>query len=84
MTLSELPEILSIRQAAQLVRISTYTFSCWLHSGMTPMGEIKEGVHYYREGVAYKIIKNRLALLFGMINADRLDQSITGNQISIP
>jgi phage antirepressor YoqD-like protein len=63
---NDLPEVMSIGQAAKLLRIAPRRLSIWLHTGQTPMGEIKEGYHYYRDGVPYKIIKNRLCELFGV------------------
>lgn len=63
----DFPEILSIKQSAKLVKTSKLKFSTWLHNGETPMGEIREGYHYYRDGISYKIIKDRLCELFGIL-----------------
>jgi hypothetical protein len=66
MNYDDLPEIISITQAAKLVKIGRITFTKWIHTGQTPMGEIREGYHYYREGIPYKIIKSRICELFGI------------------
>ena len=65
-TLNQYAEILNIKEAAQLCGVSHVTFSEWLHSGQTPMGELIEGAHYFKVGRVYKFIKYQLALLFKM------------------
>jgi hypothetical protein len=66
MNYDDLPEIISITQAAKLVKISKLKFTQWIHTGTSPMGEIKDGYHYYRDGIPCKIIKDRLCELFGI------------------
>jgi hypothetical protein len=67
---NDFPEIISITQAAKLVKISRLKFTQWIHTGQTPMGELREGYHYYRDGIPYKIIKSRLCELFGIGNTE--------------
>lgn len=67
-TLDQFNEILNIEEAAELCGVSHVTFTEWLHSGQTPMGELEEGTHYFKVGRNYKFIKHQLALLFKMIS----------------
>lgn len=69
-TLDQFDEILNIQEAAELCGVSHVTFSEWLHSGQTPMGELVEGTHYFRVGRNYKFIKHQIARLFKMISAE--------------
>lgn len=69
-TLDQFNEVLNIQEAAELCGVSHVTFSEWLHSGQTPMGELVEGVHYFRVGRNYKLIKHQVALLFKMISLE--------------
>lgn len=69
-TLDQFNEVLNIQEAAELCGVSHVTFSGWLHSGQTPMGDLVEGVHYFRVGRIYKFIKHQLALLFKMIDPE--------------
>lgn len=67
---SDFNEVLIPREAAQLMRISQPGFMAWLHSGKTPFGEIIEGVHYYKAGPEYRIIKDKLCKLVGILPKD--------------
>jgi hypothetical protein len=67
-------EVLNTEDSAKLVHTSKDTFLAWLKTGQTPMGEILKGVHYYRSGSDYRIIKDRLCQLFGIMpkSTDRI------------
>lgn len=69
-TLDQYNEILNIQETAELCGVSHVTFSEWLHSGQTPMGELVEGIHYFKVGRNYKFIKHQIALLFKMISPE--------------
>ena len=59
-------EIMTPEESARLTRTSKGTFLAYLREGMTPMGAIKQGYHYYKQGCDFKIIKDRLCELYGI------------------
>lgn len=63
---SDFNEVLSLQEAALLVKASIDEFSSWIRTGKTPFGEIRENVHYYKTGRDHKVIKDRLCELFGI------------------
>lgn len=60
-------EVLIPREAALLLKTSPPRIMEWLHTGKTPMGEITAGVHYFKTGYEFRIIKDRLCELFGIL-----------------
>ena len=60
-------EVMKPREVALLLGVSLPKFWEWIHSGKTPMGVILEGVHYYKAGYEYRIIKDRVCELFGIL-----------------
>jgi phage anti-repressor protein/transcriptional regulator with XRE-family HTH domain len=69
-------EILNTEDAAKLIHISKDTLLVYLRTGKTPMGEIVKGYHYYRSGSDYRIVKNRLCELFGIISSGHTEPVI--------
>ncbi len=65
---SNCPEVLSLQQVSKFCGTSHVTFSEWIKTGQTPMGEIIEGEHYFKIGREYRFIKRQVALLFKMIS----------------
>lgn len=63
----DLGEYIPLCQAAPLVGTSPNTFKVWVFSGNSPMGEIKEGYHYYKAGSEYRFCKDWLCELFGIL-----------------
>lgn len=63
----EYGENLNLKEASEFCNTSRTTFSKWVSSGKTPMGQIVEGVHYYKDGRNYHFIKRQLGILFKYI-----------------
>ncbi len=63
----DFPEVLRPTEAATLVGVSKPKFMPWVISGKTPFGPILEGVHYYKVSDEYRIIKDKLCELFGIL-----------------
>lgn len=60
-------EVGSPQQIAPLLGTSDKTLKVWAKAGRCPMGELVEGVHYYRVGPNYNFIKDRMCELFGIL-----------------
>jgi len=63
----ELSEVLKPQQVAALLGISKPVLMPWLRSGKSPFGELKEGFHFFKVGDEYRIIKDRVCELFGIL-----------------
>jgi hypothetical protein len=60
-------EIMGSPEAAKLLSTSTDKLRQWRTTGKTPMGELKEGYHFYYEGTEPRFIKDRMCELFGIL-----------------
>ena len=63
----DFPEIMSVQQIAKLFCVSKETAYTWFRANKTPFGEIKLGVHYFKSGKEFRIVKDRLCQLAGII-----------------
>ena len=76
----QLPEILTVNQAAELIGVNHIYLRRWIATGQTPMGEIKLREHYFLAGKKQaRIIKRKLAELFQIVEKELLEEKTDEN-----
>jgi hypothetical protein len=69
-------ELMTPNEAAKLFKTTQKTIYEWLCTLKTPMGPIVEGVHFYKSGYEYKLIKDPWCKLWGILPKTNLDLTV--------